>query len=199
RASGATRQRSARRAAAPGGRAGAPPAERLLSLQRSAGNAAAAIAVQRQGPPDLDAPQHFDNAFIQYHYDNAKVRPTAKQAEALHKLDKPAKGPWAKLAWDDVSVGAAGRALNPTRLDKQVLGVCGEAAALEADAQQNAPQYADFVRHVFETGDVDGTKVNKTLLGNTVQAGMAPVDWMALSALQDASNAIRDYTGRPTE
>ena len=88
----------------------------------------------------------------------------------------------------------------PEKIDQALLGVCGEAAALEADAQQNAPDYADFVRHVFETGDVDGDKVNKKLLEAAPAEVMAACDWMALSALQDASNlGPVDFAGRPTE
>jgi hypothetical protein len=178
----------------------APDAARLLSLQRSAGNAAATLAVQRQGPPALEQQeQHFDNVFIQGQYETSKAKLTHLQVEALHKLDTPAKGAWAKLSWDDVAVSAAQRVIRPSLIDQELLGVCGEAAALEADAEQNAPEYADFVRHVYETGEVDGTKVNKELLASAPRSTMAAADWMALSALQDASNLIRDYSGQPTE
>ena len=87
--------------------------------------------------------QHFDNIFIDAQYQTNRAKVSHLQIEALHKLDKPAKGPWTKLSWDDVARTAAQRVISPAKVDQDLLGVCGEAAALEADAQQNAPDYAD--------------------------------------------------------
>jgi len=41
-----------------------------------------------------------------------------------------------------------------------------------------------------------GKKLNGTLLGNAPVGGMAPCDWMLLSAMQDQSNWWFDYNGR---
>ena len=41
--------------------------------------------------------------------------------------------------------------------------------------------------------------MNKKLLESAPLGSMAACDWMALSALQDASNLVRDFEGRPTE
>ncbi len=145
----------------------------------------------------LRSDEPFDIAELQKIYDGHRATVSTRQLAALRTLDHPLAGMWAHLSWNGIAASAGARVVDPTQIDQRTLGVCGEAAALEADASANALRYADEVRHVFATGDVGGTKVNKALLDNTPESGMDPCDWMMLSAAQDASNMVLDYGGRP--
>ena len=88
---------------------------------------------------------------------------------------------------------------DPTRIDQALLGVCGPAAALQANAESNALDYAQLIGNIYATGTVRGSAVNSGLLASAPYQNMDPADWMALSAIQDTGNLVRDYPGHPTD
>lgn len=149
--------------------------------------------------PAVLGTQKFDNVRIQALYAAHPHEVGTRKLAALHQLDKPLAGKWSKLKWSDVAASAAARVLDPTLIDQQLLGVCGPAAALQADADANALDYADLVRDVYATGTVRGSAVNTGLLDAAPYQNMDPADWMTLSAIQDVGNVIRDYPGHPTD
>jgi hypothetical protein len=60
-------------------------------------------------------------------------------------------------------------------IHQRLLGVCGPAAALEEDAQDNAEDYVALVGECFGSGTVRGSgKVNDTLLGASPYSHMDP-------------------------
>jgi hypothetical protein len=121
---------------------------------------------------------------------------TAAQARALQTLDVNPAGVWSNLDWATVSIGAAKRVLNPELIDQSVLGLCGPAAALNADAVLAPESYASLVVAVFQTGKIGKNSVNETLRSGTPPGGMDQSDWMLMSALQDVNNAVYSYYGR---
>jgi hypothetical protein len=165
----------------------------LLALQRVAGNRGVGRVLARL------TGETFTNAKIQAHYAAFTGTVTDAQKKALHKLDDSLTGVWTKLNWDDVAASTAARVLKPTIIDQKLLGVCGPAAALQEDAQNNAEDYVALVRECFASGTVHGSrKVNDTLLGLAPHNNMDPSDWMMLSAIQDKANYVRDFKGVPT-
>ena len=124
---------------------------------------------------------------------------TEDQKLAIETLDAPPEGMWANLDWGKVSVSAAERILNPTLIHQRVLGVCGPAAALNAEALLSPRSYADLVVKVFHTGKVGDKAVNETLRRGTALAVMDQSDWMLLSAIQDVNNRFYSYYGRHDE
>jgi hypothetical protein len=143
---------------------------------------------QRIDPP-------FRNAGIKAAYNANRAAGSLEQLRALWVLDGPQTGPWANLRWDTVAAAAAVRVYHPELIDQATLGLCGPAAALNADAQQHATKYARLVVEIFAEGKADGERINKTLLGNRPVAGMDPCDWMVLSGMQDVLNSWYDYYG----
>lgn len=146
-----------------------------------------------------DATQHFENPAIQSLYDGNRLALGARRLAALHELDISLAGRWTQLQWRTVANSAAARVVDPTKIDQVALGVCAAAAALEADAEVNALEYARLVGHVFATGQVGEDAVNAKLLNSSPYQGMDQCDWMLLSAIQDTNNAVRDYPGHPTD
>ena len=124
---------------------------------------------------------------------------TEDQKLAIETLDAPPEGMWANLDWGKVSVGAAERILDPTLIHQRVLGVCGPAAALNAEALLAPRSYADLVVKVFHAGKVGDKAVNETLRRGTALAVMDQSDWMLLSAIQDVNNRFYSYYGRHDE
>ena len=121
------------------------------------------------------------------------------QLEALAILDGQATGPWEKLSWSMVQMGAAERIYNPNAIDQASLNVCGPTVIVHALASSDPAGYATTVRKLFETGKVNGTRVCDDLLAGAVDGGMDEADWMLLSALRDSENAISDYQGKSSE
>ena len=160
--------------------------------------------IARQAPPAPPAPARTplswrptinkDPDFESF----AARHPLVTQDEklAIEALDAPPEGVWEHLAWGKVSVGAAKRILNPTLIDQTVLGVCGPAAALNAEALLSPKSYADLVVKVFHTGKVGDKAVNETLRKATPQAGMDQSDWMLMSAIQDVNKYFFKFYGR---
>ena len=150
--------------------------------------------------PLLTGPQSFQNPRIQAIYADNPAQLGPRKLAALHELDRRfAQGKWSKLAWDDVGASAAERVVDPDKINQELLGVCGPAAALHADAEANALDYARLVASIYVTGAVRGKAVNAELLGAAPFKLMDPADWMALSAIQDAGNVVRDYPGHPSD
>lgn len=137
----------------------------------------------------------FSSFGLQLLYDANRSAVTGSRLDAFITLDQSASGPWAHLSWDTIAHSAGMRVINPAIMQQSVLGVCGVAAALEADAERNAVDYAKLVRDVFSTGVIDGHPLNKILLGNSPPSGMDEVDWMLMSAVQDSSNLVYEYHG----
>jgi hypothetical protein len=135
----------------------------------------------------------FRNPGIKAAYDASKAVGSLEQLRALWMLDAPESGPWANLNWDKVAASAAARVYHPEQIDQSVLGLCGPAAALNADAQQHATKFARLVVEIFAQGRADGERINATLLAKSPAAGMDPCDWMLLSGMQDVLNSWYDY------
>jgi len=141
----------------------------------------------------------FTNPLIQRTYnDAARKKPplSANQVEALLALDVSLTGPWAHLSWTIIAGSAADRVVNPSLIDQVLLDVCASAAALEAEAANNAKGYAHEVCQVFSRAKIGDTYVNKYLLNGTPVNGMDACDWMMLSAAQDASNLGLPFGGK---
>src|SRR3954452_7839985 len=177
----------------------APPSQaaltaaNVLALQRSVGNRGVGRLLARA------TGETFSNKKVQAHFDAFSGSMSAAQKKALHKLDDSVTGVWTKLNWEDVAASTAERVLKPTIIDQRLLGVCGPAAALQEDAQNNAEDYVALVRECFASGTVRGSrKVNDTLLGSSPHNNMDPSDWMMLSAIQDKANYVPDFRGVPT-
>ena len=171
----------------------AATAANVLALQRSIGNRGVRRVLARA------TGETFTNGKIQAQFDAFSGAVSEAQKKALHKLDDSLTGVWTKLNWEDVAASTAARVLKPTSIDQRLLGVCGPAAALEEDAQNNAEDYVALVRECFQSGTVRGSrKVNATLLGSSPHNNMDPSDWMMLSAIQDKANYVRDFKGVPT-
>jgi hypothetical protein len=143
--------------------------------------------------------QRFANPRIQAMVSANRLGFGPRRLAALHVLDRPLGGRWTQLRWPDVAASAAARVEDPSRVDQSLLGVCGPAAALQANADANALDYAELIANIFATGTVRGAAVNAGLLGAAPYQNMDPADWMALSAIQDTGNLIRDYPGHPTD
>jgi hypothetical protein len=143
----------------------------------------------------IDPP--FRNPAIKFAYRMNRATGSVGQLKALWILDPPETGPWTKLTWDSIAGTAADRIYHPENIDQGQLGLCGPAAALNADAEQNAPAYARLVVEIFALGRADGEKINQRLLGGSPVAAtrMDPCDWMILSAMQDVLNSWYDYYG----
>jgi hypothetical protein len=152
-----------------------------------------------QRPLVTPVAQRFGNPRIQALYDANRVTLGPRKLAALHELDRSLDGRWSQLRWTDVAASAAVRVHDPTRIDQSLLGVCGPAAALQANADANALDYAQLIGGIFATGTVRGAAVNSSLLASAPYQGMDPADWMALSAIQDTGNLVRDYPGHPTD
>lgn len=178
--------------------------DELKALRALAGNDRITDAIDVllddvQRPLLVKGEQHFDNTRIQALYAGNRLALGPRKLAALHELDKSLSGKWSKLKWEDVAASAAARVLDPTKIDQALLGVCGPAAALQANADANALDYAQLVSSIYATGAVRGSAVNKALLGSSPYQSMDPADWMAMSAIQDVGNAVRDYPGHPTD
>ena len=100
--------------------------------------------------------QHFDNPRIQAIFAANRLAFGPRKLAALHVLDRSLGGRWTQLAWADVASSAAARVEDPTRIDQALLGVCGAAAALQANADANALDYAELVANIYATGTVRG-------------------------------------------
>ena len=161
--------------------------------------------IARQAPPAPPAPDR--DRFRWWPRITTALRPltgtlpllTEDKRLAIMALDAIPEGVWDHLDWDLVSVGAAARIVNPALIDQKVLGVCGPAAALNAEAVLSPRSYADLVVNVFHTGKVGAKAVNDTLKKATPLAGMDQSDWMLLSAIQDVNNRVYKYYGRQSE
>ena len=161
--------------------------------------------IARQVPPAPPAPGR--DRFSWWPRITTALRPftgllpslTVDKKEAIMALDAIPQGVWDRLDWDSVSVGAAKRIMNPALIDQKVLGVCGPAAALNAEALLSPRSYADLVVKVFHTGKVGDKAVNETLKKATPLAGMDQSDWMLMSAIQDVNNRVIPYFGRHSE
>lgn len=117
------------------------------------------------------------------------------QIDALSRLDTTRAGPWTKLSWATVAGGTAARVYHPELISQVVLGVCGSAASLNAEAAVAALDYVNEVAGVFETGEAAGSKVNSELLDTEPNPGLDQSDWMMLTAMQDVGNYIAEYHG----
>jgi hypothetical protein len=137
----------------------------------------------------------FRNPGVKAAYMADRLHGTVEQLRALWILDPARTGVWPKLTWDAVAASAASRVYHPERIDQDVLGLCGPAAALHADAEQHATKFARLVVEVFSEGKADREKVNEHLRGNAPPPTMDPCDWMVLSAMQDVLNTWYDYYG----
>jgi hypothetical protein len=131
---------------------------------------------------------------------------TDDEKKALEKLDTDplsyalaggtGGNAWANLAWDKVSQGAAERVFAPQKIHQHVLGVCGPAAAVNAQAMLAPTSYAELVVKIFMTGKVGNYEVNKKLRQGTPPRVFDQVDWMVLSAVQDANHVLFEYHGK---
>lgn len=170
--------------------------------------------LQRASPPAPPAPPSPGPAPARW---TPKVNPflraianshptlTDEQKKALEKLDTDpvsyaleAGGSgkaWENLDWDKVSQGAAERVFAPEKIHQHVLGVCGPAAAVNAQAMLAPASYAELVVKVFMTGKVGSYEVNKKLRQGTPHPSFDQVDWMVLSAVQDANHVLFEYHG----
>ena len=167
-----------------------------LSVQRTAGNAALVRLLARRA---VIARQPVEVASVlQDIWDEEHAGATEAQNDAVKLLSvKPAESAWTELKWSLVSRTAAQRVYHPERINQADLGVCGPAAALHALSERDPRAYARLVIQIFETGTAAGKKVNKTLRSNTPMKGQAHADWMVLSAMQDVTNDVLEYHGRP--
>jgi hypothetical protein len=119
---------------------------------------------------------------------------TPEQQLAIQALDiNPTGEMWSGIDWPTVSVGAAQRIFKPELINQTVLGLCGPAAVLNADAVLAPGSYAQLVATVFQTGKLGGHSVNATLRGGNPPAGMDQSDWMLMSSLQDVNNVFLNY------
>ena len=205
-ASGLPARRRARNA--PAARTDTPAAQ-VLQLQRTVGNAAVArLAAGRVGKrvlaranghddPLIAPAKMFQNPELEAAYDLYEPigALTLKQRVGLYLLDHRRTGPWANLRWDTVAAEAGWRICNPDLIDQRTLGLCPSAAALHAKSEKSAPEFAGLVIEIFSDGKANGKKINKKLLANSPLKGMASVDWMVLSAMQDVTNTVLGYTG----
>jgi hypothetical protein len=138
----------------------------------------------------------FQSAAIKEVYNSAGSHATPAQLNGLRWLDNPASGVWEKLSWPEVQKGAAVRIYHPEQINQARLGVC--AAAAVANALATKPlDWAVAIRECFQYGKFGGRKANAELLKHDPQPDMAQVDWMLLSAMQDAANGFFDYHGTP--
>jgi len=167
-----------------------------LSVQRTAGNAALGRLLARRA---MIARETLEVASVlQDIWDEEHDSASEAQNAAVKLLSvKPAESAWTELKWSLVSRTAAQRVYHPERINQKDLGVCGPAAALQALAARDPRGYARLVIQIFETGKAGGKAVNKTLRANTPMAGQAHADWMVLSAMQDVTNDVLEYHGRP--
>jgi hypothetical protein len=186
--------------AAPAQAAPDPRVERLLRLQRTAGNAAVGRLVRSQRvlarEPGSGAAVTFKDPELQKIYDANKPGTLAQQV-ALQLLDGPRSGPWKGLSWPAVAKGLAERVYRPEMIDQKSLGTCGPASVLNANASHDATDYVMVAIELFETGKLKGEKVNDTLLGKSAPSGMDPSDFMLMSSIQDRMNTIFEYHGEP--
>jgi hypothetical protein len=195
-------------AAAPDRILEAPYVERVLALQRSAGNAAVARMADRLRPPPLTPGRQrrlsrdYADPGVKEAYEANKTTVTATQTSALGLLDNQyalITGPWKKLDWAKISKSAADRVVHPEHIQQNPLGLCGPASLLNYMAESTPGTYAYDVVSIFEDGKWGSKKINSTLLGNEPRAGMDPCDWMMMSAIQDLSNDVLDYYGTETK
>ena len=112
----------------------------VVQQRKDSGLTSSPRRIARQAPPAPPAPAHPPLSWRPAR--NAKLGPfagllplvTKDKKLAIMTLDATPKGVWDNLDWDLVSVGAAARIFDPTLIDQKVLGVCGPAAALSAEA-----------------------------------------------------------------
>jgi hypothetical protein len=175
--------------------------DRAVQLQRLIGNRAVAKRATRRDDRRTLQRDYVDPGVKAVADANPKL--TADQRGGLDMLDQQhgmIDQAWSKLSWDDVSAGAAQRIATPSIVNQGNLGLCGPAAILNWMAECEPGTYAYMVATVYELGGIsDKKKCNDTLLGTTCQPGMNPVDWMMMSAMQDLSNDILSYYGRPSK
>ena len=140
----------------------------VVQQRKDSGLTSSPRRIARQAPPAPPAPAHPPLSWRPAR--NAKLGPfagllplvTEDKKLAIMTLDATPKGVWDNLDWNLVSVGAAARIFDPTLIDQKVLGVCGPAAALSAEALLSPGSYADLVVKVFHTGKVGDKAVKET-------------------------------------
>jgi hypothetical protein len=138
----------------------------------------------------------FQSAAVKEVYDSEGSQATPAQLSGLRWLDGPDQGAWTKVSWAEVQKGAAERIYHPEKIDQVKLGVC--AAAAVANALATRPlEWAMEIRTCFRNGTFGGKKANSGLLKHDPRSDMAQVDWMLLSAMQDANNDFLSYNGEP--
>jgi hypothetical protein len=184
---------------APVSRAAGSPgfAEQVLTLQRSAGNA----AVTRMLRPRRALSRFSDpaiEAVAQAHPEGVRTSDGGTGLDLLDRAHGTIGSAWSHLDWETVAAEAAARIYQPSLINQGPTGLCGLAAILNFMADAEPGTFAHMVETIFEDGGISSShRCNRTLRDNTPMPGMAQVDWMMLSAMQDLSNDVLEYHGRP--